>query len=696
MRRLLAVVVLVSTILGCRCGPQVNQVLASLGVTPAGLDFGAVKVGETKTLPVRFDARTAAEVTFSGITIEGPAAAAFTLANAPTVLPPNGTATATVTFSATAVAAFTASLVINSNDPDRPVTRVALVGEGAEPKLEVTPECDAARGCVGTAVVSPPSLDFGAEPFMRLSPVDPTKLPSVTLVNAGTVPLVISAARFEGADAAAFSLAGNATFPVGGLTLEASEGRNLAIRFAPTSEQQAAYAATLVVESDDPALPTVSVALTGTLRPNQPPVVCANLVRVVPQVIGDAPRDYGTAAQWAALIPAPAGGYDFTLTRDVRPTELAVFSATSDSATDTACSTDPEDGRTGLTYEWQLIETPAGAAGLGLSGSTTAQVQLRPIITGTYALRLTVKDARQAATSVTLRFAVAVKQDLVAQLQWPGFAGVDLDLHLVRPSATSATDPFAGAFAPFTAGAAGKTAGDVNGYAWRQRAANPTLGFDFDWGQAGSSDDPVLNVDDRGDGQLLELASLNFPENDGQCAAPPCTYRVFVHAFNDARAHAAPPACIVDGGVGCADGEACSCAGTQRCVAESAPIGVPPTGAGRCYEAPKPAVRLFFRGSPTPANVIPLDTLTPPDEVRLGSPCTLWHVADIEWPARSLTGSLPDGGTPPPVVTVIGADGGTRVTAPRFARFGYRQAGGSLQCSPDGTAGGLDWYSRQP
>lgn len=696
MRRLFAVAVLVSTVFGCRCGPQVNQVLASLGVSPAGLDFGAVKVGESKALPVRFEARTAAEVTFSGITIEGPGAAAFAIANAPTGLDPNGSATATVTFSASAVAAFTASLVINSNDPDRPVTRIALVGEGAEPRLEVTPECDAARGCVGTAVLSPPALDFGAEPFMRLSPVDPTKLPSVTLVNAGTVALVVTAARFEGDDAAAFSLAGNVTFPAGGLTLEASEGRNLAIRFAPTSEQQASYSARLVIESDDPEAPSVTVALTGTLKPNQPPVVCANLVRVVPQIVGDAPRDYGTAAQWAALIPPPSGGYDFTLTRDVRPTELAVFSALSDSADATACTTDPEDQRTGLTFEWQLIETPPGAAGLGLSGSATAQVQLRPVITGPYTLRLTVKDARQAATTVTLRFAVAVKQDLVAQLQWPGFAGVDLDLHLVRPTAGSASDAFAGVFAPFNAGTAGKTSGDVNGYAWRQRAANPTLGLDFDWGQAGASDDPVLNVDDRGDGQLLELASLNYPENDPACAAPPCVYRVYVHAFNDARAHVAPPACVVDGGVRCADGDACSCAGTQRCVAESAPIGSAPSGAGRCYEAPKPAVRLFFRGSPTPANVIPLEGLMPPDEVLLGSPCTMWHVADVAWPARSETGALPDGGTPPPVVTVIGADGGTRITAPRFARFGYRQAGGSLQCSPDGTAGGLDWYSRQP
>jgi hypothetical protein len=107
-------------------------------------------------------------------------------------------------------------------------------------------------------------------------------------------------------------------------------------------------------------------------------------------------------------------------------------------------------------------------------------------------------------------------------------------------------------------------------------------------------------------------------------------------------------------------------------------------------------VRLFFKGSPTAANVIPLDTLMPADAVLLGAPCKLWHVADISWPALTAIGSLPDGGTPPPVVTVVGADGTGRVTTPSLARFGLRAAGGSLRCEPDTTANALPWYSRQP
>jgi hypothetical protein len=310
-------------------------------------------------------------------------------------------------------------------------------------------------------------------------------------------------------------------------------------------------------------------------------------------------------------------------------------------------------------------------------------------------LELTVTDSRMSATTVTVKFAVAIKQDLVAQLEWQGFAGVDLDLHLVRPSAVTG-GPFTGAFTFFSAGTSGKTSGDMNGFAKRTRDNNAGAGFDFDWGQPGASDDPVLNLDDRGDGQLLENVSLNFPEHDPLCATSSCTYRVMVHSFNDGRMQNAPIGCVVDGGVGCLDGDACSCATDFRCVAESAPVGSAPSGSGKCYLAPSPVVRFFFKGSPTAATVVPLEGLIPADAVLVGAPCKMWHVADIAWPAATATGSLPDGGTPPPVVTVVGADVNGRITNPSMVRFGVRSAGGSLQCTPDTTQNAIAWYSQQP
>lgn len=681
----------------CQCGPQVSKVNPSLGVSPAGLDFGQVKVGEAKQLTVRLEARTRTAVTISSVSLEGSGAGAYRLGSTPSQLEPMGAQTVALTFTPPAVAAFTATLVINSDDPDRPATRIALAGEGALPQLKLTLDCQLqARGCTSTVVQDPASIAFGAEPLVRVVPIDPTRLPTVVVVNEGAVPLVVSSATFRGADAAAFSVAGNTGFPAAGVTLDAAAGFNLPIRFVPTSEQQPSYSAELVLTSDDPDLPTVTVQLRGTLKPNLAPVVCANLTRVTPQTIGDAPRDYASASQWSPLLVPPAGGYDFTGTRDVRPTDDVTLSALSDSTDPTKCTSDPEDARLGLTYQWRLTAAPAGAQGLGLSGSATPQVQLRPVATGLYTLELTVTDARQSSTTISLRFAVALKQDLVAQLQWTGFPGVDLDLHLVRPSAVDGGDPFTGAFSFFNAGTAGLTSGDLNGYSSLVRQSNLAQGFDFDWGLPGASDDPTLNLDEKGSGPLFESISLNFPEHDARCATTSCTYPVLVHYFEDNRVHTGAPACVVDGGVGCIDGEACSCAAASRCVAQAAPAGSVPSGSGKCYPAPRPVVKLFFRGSPAPAAVIPLDTLSPTDELLLGAPCKLWHVADIAWPPLTAVGSLPDGGTPPPQVTVVGADGSGRITAPALVRFGQRASGGSLKCEPDTSAGTIGWYSRRP
>jgi hypothetical protein len=681
---------------GCTCKPDVQKVTPSIGVSPPGLDFGQVKVGQSKTLTVRLEAQTRTAVNVSGITIEGAAAAAYRLGTTPTQIESLGNGMFSVTFTPPAVAAFAASLVIKSDDPDRATVRVAMAGEGAMPKIELTPDCKAAQGCTATVLVTPPSIDFGLEPLSRPVPLDPTRLPTLIIVNAGDVELDVQSVALTGADADAFSFAGGSVGD-GGVKLGASEGFNLPIRFVPTDAAQPSYSANVVVTSDDPDAPSITIPLTGALKPNEPPVLCANLIRVTPPPeVGEAPRDYSSAAQWAMQIPAPAGGYDFRASRDVRPRDLVVLSALSDAADATKCSTDPEDGRTGLTFQWRLVSGPPGTSGLAISGAATAQAQLRPIITGDYTLELRVTDRAQAQVTTTVRFSVAVKQDLVVQLEWPGFSGVDLDLHLVRPTSITGTDAFTGAFSFFNSGTSGKTSGDINGYARRERDSNAGAGFDFDWGMGGDLDNPTLNVDDIGDGELVENISLNYPENDAECATASCSYAVLVHYFADARTSAAP-SCIVDGGVGCADGEQCFCAASFRCVAESAPAGSSPAGSGKCYAAPTPVLKLFFKGSPTPANVIPLDTLMPVDEVPLGAPCTMWHVADIAWPARTAIGSLPDGGTPPPVVTVIGADAGTpRVANPSFSRFGLRPSGGSLRCTGDSMQGAINWYAQQP
>ncbi len=690
--RTLGILIALLSVVGCTCRQSVSSISPSLGVAPAGVDFGQVKVGDQLSRTLKLSARTQTSVKIASIAVEGPGASSFRLGPTPGEVPSLGEETLRLTFAPTALAGYTATLVISSDDAERPTTRVALVGEGAKPVLEVTPTCEARLGCQGAASATPPAIDFGAEPRQRLMPVPETALPTVVVVNAGPVELLVSRLAVEGPDAPAFTFSG--TLGAEGKRLAPGEGFNVPVRFVPTSEAQASYSARLVLEADDVDRPRVEVSLAGTLRPNLAPVVCANLVRVVPPVTGDGPRDYASAAEWDALRMPPPSGYDFRATRDVRPGDLVVVSAHAPGPAASACSFDPEDGRTSLTYAWRLMSGPVGGTAVALAGAATPQVQLRPVVTGEYVLELTVADAQQRATTTTLRFAASVKQDLVAQLQWTGASGVDLDVHLVRPSAAGA-GAFSGAFDFFSHGLSGRTSGDLNGYAVTTQRAMPGAGFDFDWGLPGAADDPRLNVDDTGAGELLENVSLNAPENDPACATSSCRYKLLVHAFNDARPLSAS-SCVVDGGAGCRDGEPCSCGSTARCVSDVAPIADAGLGVGKCIEPPQPVVRLFFRGSASPAAVIPLDTLSPPDRLVIGAPCHLLYVADIEWPARSALGTLPDGGTPPPAVIVKGADPSGRVTAPLVTRFGWRQAGGSLQCSPDVTISGVPWYAEQP
>ncbi|MBI3183029.1 MAG: choice-of-anchor D domain-containing protein [Myxococcales bacterium] len=672
--------------LSCRgCDQDVKRIRPAIVVSPVSFDFGKVKAGASAEVTVTVSSATRASLAVSSVSIEG-GGSAFAVADPPSSVPGLTDHKMRVAFSPTELRAYEAAVVIASNDEENPETRVSLAGEGAKPTIAVTPECLPAKKCTGTATVEPPAIDFAPEPFERRLLPDVTTLPTVAITNLGEVGLLVTKLAIEGADAAAFKFTGNSALPPGGLPIGAGEGVSLSIRFTPTSESQVDYASEVVIQSDDSAKPEVRVKLTGKLRPNLPPKICANVVKVIPGD-GSAPIDYSSKQEWDLLLTLPAGGYDFTQSRDVQPKSVVAFSAISDAADQTKCTSDPEDGRIGLSWQWKLISTPAGSSPIALGGAATSQATLTPFATGEYVVELTVKDTQGHAATTTLKFVVALKEDLVAQLSWNGFSDVDLDVHLVRPTSTTPGDPFSGAFSFFEEGSANKTSGDVNGWALITRQNNP--GFDFEWGDVGTFDDPRLNIDDTGSGQLLENVSLNYPENDPRCQSSACSYKVMVHYFRDARA-SSPAPCTVDGGTSCKDGDRCDCAFGTRCVANDAPKTSAPSGAGKCFVPPEPVVRIFFRGNPTPAAVIPLDTLNPPDKLVLPAPCQMLYLADVLWPAKG-DGGVTDAG---PQVLVQGADGGY-VTDPKLARFGFRQQN-SLQCSPNLTKGAVDWYGAAP
>lgn len=614
------------------------QVRPVLTVEPTALDFGKSKVGRTAKLPLKLRAGSAAALHVTALRVEGDAE--LTVGMPPGVIDGFTAVDVEVSLAPAAVRSYAGTLVITSDDEEHPEVRVPLTGEGAVPVIEVTPAM----------------VQFMPEPADRAVEPPPSFWPTVGISSTGPVPLDVTSVVVEGADPASFIVLGS---PAG--TLAPGMRADVAVKFDPNAAQRF-YAAELVIRSDAPARPEVRVPLAGELRANLPPVVCANVTRVRPGD-GSAPIDY---ADWA---PAPDAGYDFTRSREVQPNAVVELSAWSTPDAKT-CTTDPEDERIALTYQWEVLSSPPGPAPT-LTGATSPNARLVPLAAGPYTLKLSVADVQRNTTSVELRLVAAVKQDLVAQLSWVGAPGVDLDVHLVRPGST----PFS-----FFSEGAGRTSGDMNG--WSQVARTADAG-DFEWGDVGAFDDPRLNIDDTGAGALLENVSLNYPENASQCSAADCTYQVLVHWFRDARA-VDGGACTVGGS--CRDGEACGCGGDFRCVADVAPASDAGVGPGLCRAPVKPVVRVYTKGAQ--AAVIPLDTLVPADELALGAPCQLLHVADVIWPRRGSDAGVPR-------VDVIGADDAGYVTSPRISRYGFRP-NASGQCSPNVQRSGLNWYAPAP
>lgn len=186
---------------------------------------------------------------------------------------------------------------------------------------------------------------------------------------------------------------------------------------------------------------------------------------------------------------------------------------------------------------------------------------------------------------------------------------------------------------------------------------------------------------------------MNEPENDALCATSPCRYGIFAHYFEDARAPTST-SCVLDGGTLCRDGQPCACSVGQVCVANASPAGHSPSGAGACALAPKASLRIFARSGQSPIASVPLEGLMPPDDLVMGSPCQMVHLADVWWPAKN-SPQLPDGGKPMPTVVSAGAPDGGRLTNVANARFGIR-APGSRTCTADTSVGGVPWLGRQP
>jgi hypothetical protein len=591
---------------------RVTKIPPDLAIELQQIDFGIVRVGQPSDFELKLGSESRTAVSILGASIEYAAgsaggARAFTVLTAPESIEGQGEATLTLRFQPTSAVEYQATLLVSSDDPEEPEIRLKLFGRGGLPSARVFPECQ--PPCTDFAVTEePPAIDFGERPALRTDPlgniVNEPVWPSVIVESAGEMPLRLLRIAIEGDEA----FRSRQSLDVSGVSIDPLSAQRLEVVFDPQIPK-AEYHADLLVVTDDPVNPEIRVRLDGKLKANQPPQACAAIVEVrQPDGSIDVPHDNQGQPSFGASVQVQPGERGLVLLSAFSDHFVPGLHPEEQSRGDASlCTTDPEDGRLPLAFAWTVVQRPAGSSA-EVIGPSMPEPAFRPDAIGSYLLRLTVTDPQGASASADVAFDAIPERDLAVELSWEGQPNVDLDVHLVKPGPCGDSPDCL--FTP---------RGDINGYSW-SRATDG-----LDWGEAGQSyDDPRLDFDDQGDGALIENVSLNRPEDDPACATSPCTYDVYVHYFKDWRAASqTAPECP---GLPCLEADSCGCAETS---AGAGSVCV----AGRCVLPARPTVKVFVR--PTPSNPAPVLTVPlAPDQVTIGGPCFLWHVARITWPSR--------------------------------------------------------------
>ncbi|ESP88849.1 beta strand repeat-containing protein [Candidatus Halobonum tyrrellensis] len=192
------------------------------------VSFGEVAVGETATAEVTVENPGTATLSLESATASG----AFSVADAPATVAPNGSATVTVRFTPTGAGAQESTLSVDHDAGGSPAT-VGLSGTG-----------------VGT-----PTVDVqGSLSFGEVS-VGETATGTVEVTNGGSAPLSLESAEVTGADAGAFTVTDAPD------TVAAGANGSVTVEFAPAGA--GARQATLSVAHNASGSPA-SVALAGT------------------------------------------------------------------------------------------------------------------------------------------------------------------------------------------------------------------------------------------------------------------------------------------------------------------------------------------------------------------------------------------------------------------------------------------------
>ncbi len=212
---------------------------ARLAVTPGSWDFGALAVGDEGVQDFLLSNEGNQGLTLGSPRLSGAGAAAFELSGSSGgLLPPGTVETVSLRFQPTGLRASTALLEIPSDDPRRPLEEVSLSGQGGVPQFRL----DSIGHAFGTV-----EYNGGPQTLQEI----------FTVFNDGPGSLRLLEPLLVGPKAEQFSAAiiGAQEIPAGGsTTLEAT--------FAP-SGPVGNLRASLVIRSNDPALPRQDLELSG-------------------------------------------------------------------------------------------------------------------------------------------------------------------------------------------------------------------------------------------------------------------------------------------------------------------------------------------------------------------------------------------------------------------------------------------------
>ncbi|MCF7810989.1 choice-of-anchor D domain-containing protein, partial [bacterium] len=197
------------------------------------LDFGNVLVGTEEDLILNISNEGNWDLTITDVEVRGAPTFLSAFDGEVVIEPLSDAYQLTVTFAPDEIGAFEGALTIHSDDPDQPEIEITLSGTGVAPDIQL----DAYE------------LDFGEVNIIG----DGADL-AVTITNAGSYPLTVSAVEIRGAQTFLSVFEDE-------VVLDPEDTYELTVTFAP--DDVGRHDATLIISSDDPDSGELEVSLTG-------------------------------------------------------------------------------------------------------------------------------------------------------------------------------------------------------------------------------------------------------------------------------------------------------------------------------------------------------------------------------------------------------------------------------------------------